>query len=172
MPFSGPTANLPARAVRSGRSGQVWQDGKLRGEIIGLDWNVTIAQIPVVIIGAWQDENKPGAETRAGTFRFKDVDDHWALLVYDFVVARRNGDRSAAAFPEFSLQTKLDDIGAPDYSEWVLDGCQLFEYMGGFSADEELLTREVPFSFRTERPLHAFEYVEGRTGVTTQTRDG
>jgi hypothetical protein len=163
----GPTANLPGTARRSGQSGTVLQAGNTLGEVIAVEWNVAIEQIDVVIAGAWRTEKKPGREERAGTFRFQDVDDRWALKVWRFVRARRDGDRSAANFPEFDLVTKLNDIGAPMETRWSIEGCILFEYSGGHSQDDSLIIREIPFSFREERPLQAFEYSEnGQVAIT------
>jgi hypothetical protein len=137
------------------------------GQVIQVDWNVTIQQIPVLITGAWRNENKPGVEDRVGTFVFQDVDDSFTLQVYNFVVARRTGDRSAAAFPEFSLVTLLDDIGAPAVTRWQLDGCQLFSYSGGFNQADDLITRQIPFTFRTERPLDSFVYGDSGVQITS-----
>jgi hypothetical protein len=162
----GPTANLPGFTRRSGRSGSVWEDGRMAGEVIQVEWNVAIQQIPVVIAGAWRTDHKPGGEERAGTFRVQDIHDKWALRVYNFLVARREGNRAAAAFPEFSVVTKLDDIGAPDETRWQLDGCQLFQYAGGHNQEDDLIVREIPFTFRSERPLHAFEYTDNGIAVT------
>lgn len=164
--LTGPTANLPGYVRRSGRSGTVWEDGRALGEVLQVEWNIAIEQIPVVIPGQWKTDHKPGAEERAGTFRVQDVDDKWALRVYNFLVARREGDRSSATFPEFSIVTKLDDIGAPDESRWQLDGCQLFQFGGGFNQEDALLIRDIPFTFRSERPLHAFQYTESGIAVT------
>lgn len=164
--YPGPTANLPGYTRRSGRSGTVWIDGRMRGEVTQVDWNVNIAQIPVAISGSWRNENKPGAEDRTGTFSIQDIDDHWSLMVYNFIVARRNGDRNSAYFPEFSIQTKLDDIGAPQATIWQLDGCQLFTYTGGFDQSVDLLARSIPFSFRDETPIEAFEYTDSGVQVT------
>lgn len=166
MATVGPTANLPGRARRSGRSGTVWENARHLGEVIAVEWNVNVQQISVVIAGTWRNEMKPGVEERAGTFRVQDVHDKWALKVWRFVRARRDGDRSAAAFPEFSLVTKLDDIGAPDQTRWQLDGCTLFEYSGGHSQEDDLLIREIPFSFRDDKPLHAWEYTDDGIAVT------
>lgn len=166
--YPGPTANLPGYARRSGRSGTVWRDGRMRGEVVQVDWNVNVAQIPVVITGQWRTEQKPGGEERVGTFMIQDVDDYWALQVYDFVIARRNGDRGAAAFPEFSVVSQVDDIGAPKATRWQLDGCQLFTYSGGWDQATDLLTRQIPFTFREEIPLDAFAYTD--SGI--QVRQG
>lgn len=166
--FPGPTANLKGTARRSGRSGTVWVDGRMRGEVVAVEWGVSAEQISVTIPGRWSNENKPGGETRNGTFRYQDLDDHYRLLIYRFFKARREGDRSAAAFPEFNLITKLDDIGAPQATRWLLEGCQLFQYDGGHSQDDDLLIRDVPFSFRDDRPLDAFEYGDNGIIVTQE----
>lgn len=156
--YPGPTANLRGTARRSGRSGTVWIDGNMHGEVSSLEWGVEAEQIAVSIPGQWQDEMKPGAETRRGTFRYQDIDDRWRLFVWQFFEARRNGDRSGAAFPEFDIIYKLDDIGSPGISQWVLEGCQFFQMDGGGGQDDDLLQRDVPFSYRRERPLNAFVY--------------
>lgn len=164
MPFAGPTANLPGYARRSGRSGTVWRDGNMLGEVFHIDWSTAIAQIKVPIPGAWREEDKPGVETRTGTFMIQSLDDAWPLQVWRFVQARRNGDRSnAASIPTFSIVTKLDDVGAPDVSQWQLDDCMLFTYMGTMGQDVDLLTHNIPFSFRDDHPLHAWAY--GPNGI-------
>jgi hypothetical protein len=162
--FPGPTANLPGSARRSGRAGTVWVDGRMRGEVVSVEWGVEAEQVAVTIPGRWQDEAKPGAEARRGTFRYQDIDDKWRMFVYRFFKARKEGDRSTAFFPEFNLITLIDDIGAPTVTRWLLEGCQLYQYDGGHSQEDDLLIRDVPFTFRNDRPLDAFIYEEG--GVT------
>lgn len=164
--FPGPTANLKARHRRSGRSGTVWIEGKMLGEVVGLEWGREASQIAVSIPGTWQDENKPGPETASGTFRYHDVDDRWRLFVWRFFDARRRRDRSAAVFPEFDIITKIDDIGADRPSVWALLGCQFFRYDGGHSQDDELLVRDVPFTYREDKPIDAFEYGDNGVIVT------
>ena len=164
--FPGPTANLKGTQRRSGRAGTVWINGNMHGEVVSVEWGVQAEQIAVSIPGTWQDETKPGAEARSGTFRYHDVDDRWRLFVWRFFEARRNGDRASAAFPEFDIITKVDDIGAPAASIWVLEGCQFFQYDGGHGQDDQLLMRDVPFTFRRDRPLEAFEYTNGGIAVT------
>lgn len=166
MAQPGPTANLKASNRRSGRAGTVWRDGKMLGEVVGIEWEVEIDQIAVQIPGKWSDEFKPGAEGRRGSFRFQDVHDYWSRYVFNFLKARREGDRARSAeFPEFDIVTKLDDVGAPAVTRWAIRGCQLFSYSGGFSQDEDLLVRDVPFTFREDEPLDSFEYTDG--GVQT-----
>lgn len=158
----GPTANLKAKHRRSGRAGTTWIDGKMRGEIASVEWDVEVEQIPVAIPGEFQDQTKPGAEARRGTFRYHDVDDHWRRYVSEWLKARRRGDRQRAAeFPEFTIITQIDDIGAPAPTRWALRGCQLFQYSGGYSTDENLLTRDVPFTFYEDEDLDSYEYADG-----------
>lgn len=164
--YPGPTANLKARHRRSGRSGTVWIDGRMRGEVVGVEWGREAEQIAVSIPGTWQDEMKPGAESARGTFRYHDVDDRWRLFVWRFFQARKSGDRSAAEFPEFDIVTKIADIGAPRDSIWALIGCQFFQFDGGHSQDDDLLVRDVPFTYRDEKPLDAFEYGDNGLVVT------
>lgn len=97
----------------------------------------------------------------------QDVHDRWIKEVLDFINARRNGDRSAAAFPEFSVMTVLDDIGAPLPTRVQLDGCQIYSAEGGFSITDDLITRDIPFSFRTLQLVDGFEYTDA--GVTPIT---
>lgn len=164
--FPGPTANLKAKNRRSGRSGTVWSEGKMLGEVSSIEWSVEIEQIAVPLPGKWQDGLKPGAEARRGTMRIDDIDDHWRRYVWAFTEARKRGDRNAAAeFPSFNVITQIDDIGAPAKTRWALRECQLFNYSGGFSQQDQYLQRDIPFSFEDDGPLDTFEYAEG--GVVT-----
>lgn len=160
---SGPTANLPGYARRSGLSGSVLIDSKMQGEIVALEWGVEVEQIQVRIPGQYRMEVKPGGETRTGSFRVQDVHDKWALILYNFIVARRTGSKTAASLPEFNIVSKLDDIGSPEgaVTRWQLDGCQIFRMDGGWDQETDLLQRDIPFSYRRETPLDAFEYVDG-----------
>jgi hypothetical protein len=163
MGYPGPTASLPGTARRSGRAGTVWDAfGNMLGEVVAIEWDVEVEQIGVSIPGTWQDENKPGAEGRRGTFRFQDVDDRWARRVWAFLRARKRGDRATAAqFPVFDLITQIDDVGAPAPTRWALRDCNLFQYGKGHSQDDNLLLRDVPFSFRDDEPLDSYEYTAG-----------
>lgn len=166
MPFPGPTANLRGYNRRSGRAGTVWVGGEMRGEVVSVEWGVEVEQIAIQIPGTYQDEMKPGAETRRGTFRYHDLDDRWRLHVWNFLEARRRGDRAAAAFPEFTIITKVSDPGAPYDSTWAVEGCQFFQLDGGHGQDDDNLQRDVPFVYRHERPLEAFAYGANGTVVT------
>lgn len=156
----GPTANLPGYARRSGRSGKVFRDGRMLGEVVSVEWGMEVEQIAITIPGSWRTENKPGGETRTVTFRVQDVHDAWALELWQFIDARRRGDRSSAFFPEFSIVTVLDDIGAPRASRWQLDGCQLFRLDGGHNQDDDQIIRDIPATYRAERPLDTYSYTD------------
>lgn len=166
--YPGPTANLKASQRRSGRAGTVWIDGRMHGEIVAVEWGVEAEQVAVAMPGRWQDGAKPGGEARRGTFRYQDVDDRWRLFVYRFFKARKEGDRTSAQFPEFNIITKIDDIGAPMPTRWLLEKCVLFQYDGGSSQDDDLLVRDVPFVFDDDRPLDAYEYGDNGIVVTQE----
>lgn len=168
----GPTSNLPGRARRRGRSGTAWRDAFMLGEVTAVDWDVEIEQIEVLIAGTWRNEMIPGAETRRGTFRHQDIDDRFKLEVWRYVRDRSNAVRGPVGSitslpPEFNLIVKIDDLHAPGATRWELIGCQLYTYSGGYSNDDDILTREVPFSFRDDRPLDAIEYT--KDGIITGT---
>jgi hypothetical protein len=160
---------LKARNRRSGRSGTVWSQGKMLGEVTSIEWTVEVEQIAVPIPGTWQDGLKPGAEARRGTMRVDDVDDKWRRYVWGFLDARKRGDRNTAAeFPSFDILTQIDDIGAPAKTRWSLRECQLFSYSGGSSQQDQYLQRDIPFSFESDEPIDSFVYAEGGTVVTFQ----
>lgn len=170
MANTGPTANLSGRARRRGRSGTCWRDGAMLGEVTAVDWDVEIEQIEVLIAGTWRNEMIPGAETRRGTFRHQDVDDRFKLEVYRYVRDRAAAVRGPAGSltslpPEFDLIVKIDDLHAPYATRWQLTGCQLYSYSGSYSNDDDILTRELPFSFRDDKALEAFEYT--KDGIST-----
>lgn len=162
MPGVGPTSNLAPTARRRGRSGTCWRDGNMLGEVTQVNWDVTLQQIDVVVAGSWRNGQTAGLETRTGTMQHQDVDDRLKLEVWEYIQARRNGDRTAQP-PIFDLITVIDDIGAPQATRWMLQGCQIYHYSGGYSNEEDLITRQIPFSFIDDRPLDAFVY--GPSGI-------
>ncbi len=168
---TGPTANLPGYARRSGLSGTVLINSQMQGEVVALEWGTEVEQIQVRIPGQYRMEVKPGGETRTGSFRVQDVHDKWALILYRFLVARRSLDReNAASLPEFNIVSKVADIGAPQDSRWQLNGCQIFRMDGGWDQETDLLQRDIPFTFREEVPLDAFEYVDGDSPGTFKVK--
>lgn len=158
MTMIGPTANLPGTARRQGRGGQVLRDGRHLGEVIAVDWDVEAEQVDVLIGGTWRTEQIAGPETRRGTLRMQDVDDRWKYDVWAFFDARRRGEFSAQP-AQFNLITKLQ--GGPRETKWQLTGCQIYSYSGGYSNEDDLLSRELAFSFREDRPLDSFQYGDG-----------
>lgn len=159
----GPTANLPATVRRLGRSGKAFINGEYRGEVTAVEWTTEIAQVAVPIAGQWRSETVPGEELRRGTFRYQDIDDHFALMLWDFIQRRRRGQ--SCQFPEFSLVTVLDHCGSPQASRWQLDGCQLYQLERGYATETDLIVRDTPFTYRDERPLDAFEYTKDGVAV-------
>ena len=61
--YPGPKGNLKAKQRRAGRSGTTWINGRMMGDIVSIQWDVEIEQIPVPMPGTWQDGTKPGIGT-------------------------------------------------------------------------------------------------------------
>jgi hypothetical protein len=158
----GPTSSLPPAARRRGRSGTAWREGNMLGEVTQVNFDVTLQQIDVPLAGSWRNGQTAGLETRTGTLQHQDIDDRFKLEVWNYIQARRNGDRSAHP-PIFDLVVVIDDVGAPQATRWMLQECQLYTYSGGYSNEDDLITRQIPFSFVDDRPLDAFEY--GGSGI-------
>lgn len=164
MALVGPKANLPGTARRQGRGGTTYDTGGNHlGDIIAVDWSVTADAVDVLIPGSWRTEQIAGGEARQFTLRYQDVDDFWRLRMWNFFEARRQGNFTAQP-PYFNLMTKL--IGGADETRWQLIDCQIFSYDGGYSNEDDILTRELTGTFRSDKPLHAFEYAAGGLVIT------
>lgn len=164
MAYSGPKSGLPGTARRQGRGGTAYDaGGNHLGDVVAVDWDVEAEAVDVLIPGSWRNEQIAGAESRRMTIRFQDVDDQWKLKVWRFFEARRLGDFLAQP-PFFNLTTKL--VGGADETRWQLIDCQVFAYSGGYSNEDDVINRELTGSFRSDKPLHAFEYGPGGLVVT------
>jgi len=141
---------------RIGREGSVLDgNGNLMAEVVGIGWTTTIEQIAVTITGSYQDEVKPGSETRTFTLTVQNVDDYWNRLVWAFVRARRQG--AAATFPKFNVQTKLATPGAPE-TRWALSGCQVYSFGEETAQSDGVLQRQIAGTYDDEAPIDSFEY--------------
>lgn len=141
---------------RIGREGSVLDgNGNLLAEVIGCEWTTTIEQVAVTITGSYQDESKPGSETRTFTLTVQNVDDYWERLVWSFVRARRQGN--AAQFPKFAIQTKLQTPGAPE-TRWALSGCQVYSFGQSQAQSDGVLQRQIAGTYDDEAPIDSFEY--------------
>lgn len=142
---------------RVGREGSVLDgNGNLLAEVIGCEWTTTLEQIAITITGSYQDESKPGSETRTFTLTVQNVDDFWDRLVWNFVRARRAGQ--AVLFPKFNIETKLKTPGAPATTRWSLTGCQVYSYGQSAAQSDGALQRQIAGTYDDDAPIESFEY--------------
>jgi hypothetical protein len=63
------------------------------------------------------------------------------------------------------LQLEFDDPDALGYEAWQLDGVVIWRLPLGFSITDDLVNREFPITWESERPVAHFE----RTGTLAPT---
>jgi Phage tail tube protein len=148
-----------------GMHGSAWRDGKQLAELVEVTATVEINRIEVPLVGAGQQGYKPGRESREGTIRVQKVDSSWEMEVYSFLsqgVAERRRLRGTdeAGLRPFQLSLEFDDPDALGYELWQLEGCLIWRMPLGFSITDDIIDREFPLTWESERPLAHFE----RTG--------
>lgn len=151
-----------------GRWGSAWDSaGNLISEMVEVVAAVELGRINVPLVGTMRDGHKIGPESREGTMRVQKVDSDWELKVYDLLSQgtqkRRDArDGKVAKFnPEFSIILKLDDPDALGIEKWQLEGVRIWRLPLGFNINDELVEREYPITWETERPLAAFRRKPG-----------
>lgn len=178
MANTGPS--LPPTARRLGRGGRAFvhgngladlglANGDFLGNVTAVTWSVAAEQIAVPIPGDWKTHAVAGTETRTGTLRYQDVDDGWRHLLHAWFKSR-SADLPSQP-PKFDITTTLtgavqvNDQGVVSAmnSNWVLLGCQIYGYDGGFSVTEDVLEREVQFTFDEELMQNGFYYDRSST---------
>lgn len=166
---TGPYSALPPETRRQGRGGHSFSAGNpglpagsFLGNVTAVQWSVVADQVDVLIPGSWRNSQIPGAEARAGSITYQDVDDYYRMLVFNFFEARRQGDFGATA-PIFNVNTTL--AGGVKLSSWSLHQCRLYSYDGGYSNSDDVMERELAMSFDDDGPTAAFQFTSG--GGTT-----
>lgn len=150
--------------VFSGIYGSAWRDGEMLHDALEFSGTIEVARTDVVLVGTTKSGYKPGREARDGTLRIQKRDTRWEMEVYNFLsqsLEQRRANRGQTLRP-FSLILEYDDPDALGPERWQLDGCQLWRLSLGFSVADDLVEREYPITWESERPLEAFR--EGRDG--------
>jgi hypothetical protein len=65
----------------------------------------------------------------------------------------------------FQLVLQYDDPDALGKEQWQLNGCLLWRLPFGFSITDDLVDREIPFTWETEQPIYAFEAASASSGM-------
>lgn len=141
-----------------GMYGAAYRDGYLLQEAIEVSGNVAIARVEVPLVGTTRMGYKTGRETREGTMRIQAIDSTWALQVYQFTgqsLTQRLANRGQT-LPSFDLLIAINDPTAYDYEAWQLQGCQVWQMPIGFAITDDVVQREIPFTWEGELPAHTF----------------
>jgi hypothetical protein len=153
-----------------GMHGSAWRNGVQLSEALEVSANIEIGRIEVPLVGSTKQGYKPGRESREGTITIQKADSAWEMEVYNFLSQslaerRRNRGTGRGALRPFQLQLEFDDPDALGYELWQLDGCLIWRLPLGFGINDEVINRELPMTWESERPLAHFE----RTGTIDST---
>ena len=149
-----------------GMYGSAWRDGDMLHEMVEVTANVEVNRIEMPLVGQTRQGYKPGRESREGSLRVQKMDTAWELEIYNFLSQNlddRRAKRGTAegALRPFQLQLEVDDPEALGYEKWQLDGVLIWRMPLGFQITDDVMDREFPITWETERPLSAFR----RTGA-------
>ena len=153
-----------------GMYGSAWRDQVQLAEAVEVTGAVEVNRIEVPLVGQTKTGYKPGRETREGTLNVQKIDAKWELEMFRFLnaslaarrAARPNGvlpltSLANATLRTFDLKIEVDDPEA-GYEAWQLENCQIWRMPLGFSITDDIINREFPFTWESERPLSAFTY--------------
>jgi hypothetical protein len=145
----------------SGMWGSAWKEGVLLAEVVEVQAPVEIGRIAVPLVGSLKEGHKMGRHTREGTMNVQKFDTYWEKFVWDQISAdiddlRAQRDAGKRVDPSFSIVLKIDDPEALGIERWQLDGVRLWRLPLGFNIADELIQREYPITWETEKPLDAF----------------
>lgn len=144
-----------------GMHGSAYRDGHLLAEVVEVTATVEINRIEVPLVGTTKQGYKPGRESREGTINIQHVDLSWEREIRQFLTQTLEERRAARGTPlaglrPFQLQIVLDDPDALGREIWQLEGCLLWRLPLGFSITDDIINRELPFTWENERLLEGF----------------
>lgn len=156
--------------VFSGMHGSAWRDGVKLADVIECSGAVEVNRIDVPLVGQTRLSHKPGRETREGVMRVQKRDAAWEMEVYQFLSQsieelRAARDAGVPRMRPFSLIVEYDDPYALGRERWQFDGVLIWRLPLGFSIGDDMVEREYPITWETERPLEVFRKDIGPGGV-------
>lgn len=152
-----------------GMYGSAWRDNVQLAEAVEVTGAVEVNRIEVPLVGQTKTGYKPGRETREGTLNIQKIDMRWELEIFQFLNSSLASRRQARGTPQatlrtFDLKIEIDDPEA-GYEAWQLENCQIWRLPLGFSVTDDIINREFPFTWESERPLAGFVYNAAGTAV-------
>lgn len=145
-----------------GMYGAALRNGKVLSEAVEVQATIAINRIEVPLVGTTKTGYKPGRETREGTITIQHIDDTWEMEIYQFLsqgLAARRAARGSGVplLRPFQLQLEFDDPDALGYELWQLEGCLLWQMDLGFNITDDIVQRQFPLTWESEKPIAHYE---------------
>lgn len=159
-----------------GMYGKAFKNGKILADLVEVSGNIEVAKIQVPLVGTTKQGYKAGRESREGSIKIQKIDAAWEIDLLNWLKGRQeglteSGKRTNTDSHVFDLQIVIDDPEAYDYESWQLLGCQIWRVPLGFSITDDIIDRELPFTWESETLIHAPNPTgDGQLGV--QSRNG
>jgi hypothetical protein len=141
--------------------GEVWRAGRLLAEVTNISATIERARTEMPLVGTTKTGYKFGRETQEGTLTIQKIDSRWENEVHSqlsHTLAERRAARRAGELlvAPFNLQLELDDPDALGWEAWQLSGCLLYRLTLGHDVSDDVVSREIPFTFEGLQPLANF----------------
>jgi hypothetical protein len=135
---------------------------QLLSEVVEVSGAIEINRVDMPLVGRTSSGYKPGRETREGTIRLQKIDTKWEKRVYDYLSQgldqrRANRDAGKPNLRPFTIQFEYDDPDALGIEKWQLNGCMIWRLPLGFAITDDVVEREYPLTWESEKPVYAFE---------------
>lgn len=156
-----------------GMYGSAWRGTTQLAEVVEVTATVEVNRIEVPLVGQLNQGYKPGRVSREGSIRIQEMDDAWRMEVWEFLNMsisdrRKRRDANDPVLKPFTIVLEMDDPDALGLSQWALDGCLVtWRMQMGFSITDDILDREYPLTWTSERPVEAFKRSTGTVGGQT-----
>lgn len=135
--------------------------GNVISDVVEVSATIELNRIEVPLVGQTKQGYKAGRESREGSLNFQKIDSRWERMLHDFLVKRQdwlNNAEGAQAVksPQFKLKISYRDPDAAGKETWVLNGCQVWRVPLGFNITDDIVNRELPFTWESETPESTF----------------
>lgn len=168
---------LDAMRRYGGMYGSAFRNERELAEVVEVSGAVEINRVEIPLVGQTKQGYKPGRESREGSIRIHKIDTFWEIEIYQWLsqgLATRRANRDPAA-RQFDLKLQVNDPEAYDVESWLLSGCMIWRLPLGFSITDDIIDREFPFTWESEKPVDAFVVTDDnatrwKTGDAVPTR--
>ncbi len=135
--------------------------GNVVSDVVEVTATIELNRIEVPLVGQTKQGYKAGRESREGSLNFQKIDSRWEYSLFSFLSRRqawlKNPTGLAPKSPQFSLKIAYRDPDTAGQEEWTLTGCQIWRASLGFNITDDIVNREVPFTWESETPTTAYK---------------